>query len=587
MNKLMKIIIYLFLYTTVAGVMFAVHDEPGQTDCRLRYNQAGYRPDLPKQVVVMAGKDLNGVSWRIIDPADKIAVSGTLGANRCGITGHTPMPFNYSIDFSQLKKKGSYRLYLDKKAGTDPVTLVIDETPYRFIIPDAIRYLRVHRSGTPDTLFHKASHLGDARAILHRPKDGKWKSGLWEKVPGAKPVDMKGGWYDAADYIKFTLTTAYTCYFLLKAYEVNPALFTKTHSKSELPDILDEAVFGLDYLVKAFPSRDIFIIQVSGRKDHESGWRLPENDTREGKREAFSAISPPHMGLSAAALALGARLLNKLDSPKWRKLANSYKRKAIAMFDRAREKDALESGAFEFNPNGGFTFYRDKSLEDNMTLGAVELYRLTSDKKYLDIAKSYGRPGGKDVYWASLFLLANTELGQYDKQSKQAALKEAALYINNAKSNIWGVPGRYTWGSLANWCAIGAGMGLLKHRLRTENESEDIHRVMAHVTDYTFGVNNWGLSFFFTQKLPHAVQNIYSQIFRINKIFPEGALSEGPAGRPVHDRNLGFFKFKPEEQWTCRFNTEKVVFYDDASNFVTQESTIFGQASVILFLSLL
>jgi hypothetical protein len=83
------------------------------------------------------------------------------------------------------------------------------------------------------------------------------------------------------------------------------------------------------------------------------------------------------------------------------------------------------------------------------------------------------------------------------------------------------------------------------------------------------------------------VRHIYSQLYQLKKVFPTGALSEGPAGRETHDRNLSFFEFKPEDEWTYEFNTGKVVFYDNGTDFVTQESTIFGQASVLLFLTAL
>jgi hypothetical protein len=580
-----KIIAIMILFLWGMGVQGSLFCSNKAGTCWLRYNQAGYMPDMPKRVVVMSEREIKGTAWRIFGPGGKTAASGKLGTSVCGKTGHTPKPFNYVIDFSGIKTIGAYRLELGKPVLTAPVSLRIDRSPYAFIIPDAIRYLRVHRSGTEDTAFHKASHFGDARAILHRPKDGKWQSGLWEKAPGAKTVDMQGGWYDAADYIKFTLTTANTTYFLLRAYEVNPSLFSKKYSRSSLVDILDEATIGLDYLVKAYPSKDIFIIQVSGKDDHESGWRLPENDTREGKREAFSAISPPHMGMASAALALGARVFAGLDSPVYQKLAARYTKAAIAIFERARQPDALESGAFEFNPNGGFSFYRDKTPVDNMILGATELFELTGNKEYLEIAKSYGNPTGKEVHWASLFLYANTRLGRYDKKALQAARNEAAIYTGKAKSNIWGIPGRYSWGSLANWCTTVSGLGLLNRGQETKDEN--ITRAMAYIIDYTFGANNWGVSFFFTKKLPNSVKNIYSQIFRIQKVFPEGALSEGPAGRVTHDRNLKWFNFKPETQWTYPFNTEEAVFYDDATDFVTQESTIFGQAGVLLFLTLL
>jgi hypothetical protein len=543
------------------------------------FNRAGYMPGSLKQVVVMAGKDLAGKKWRIETRKGKQVLSDTMSKSVCGITGHTPEPYNYIIDFSRLNKEGTYKLELDSGIS---VSFKIHKEPYAFIIPGIIRFLRAARSGTPDTLFHEASHLGDSKAILYRPKEGEPESGLWEKVPGDRTVDMLGGWYDAGDYIKFTLTTAYTTYFLLRSYEINPTLFTKKYSRSQLIDILDEAKFGLDYLVKTFPAEDVFIIQVSGREDHESGWRLPEKDSRDGKREALSAISPVHMGITSAALAVGARVFAKKGAKKEAKL---YKSKAIAIYKRAMQPDALKTTAFEFNPNGGFSFYKDETLQDNMMLGAVELYKLTGSPDYLKTARSYPGKQGKDVYWGSLFLFANLALGEFDTTALEPAKKEAALYVSHAKNNIWGIPARYAWGSLANWSAIGSGLGLLY--LQTGKKDADLAHTVSRINDYIFGTNNWGIVFFFTEKLPHSVRNIYSQLYRIKQVFPEGALSEGPAPRTTHERNQSYFKFKPEEQWTYRFNTAEVVFYDHETDFVTQESTIFGQASVLLFLTLL
>jgi endoglucanase len=562
-------------------IIFAVYSYAGDTYCWIRYNQAGYLPYSPKNMIVMSEKDLEGTSWKIFNDSNQAVLTGSLGKSVCGISPHTPKPFNYEIIFSGLTAAGNYRLELDNK-DIKPVEFRVDKAAYHFIIPEITRFLRAARSGTADTLFHEASHLGDGRAILYRPKDGKPETGLWEKVPGNRTFDMRGGWYDAGDYIKFTLTIAAATYFLLRAYEINPALFTKKYSRSDLIDVLDEAKFGLDYLVKTFPGKEDFIIQVSGHLDHEIGWRLPENDTRDGQREAFSAISPVHMGLTSAALALGARLFDKTG---YKTEANLYKKKAIAIFQRALQPDALKTGAFEFDPSGGFSFYRDTSNEDNMILGAVELYRLTNDSFYIKTAKKYaGKPGMK-VYWGSLFLFANMALGKYDADSQKNAESEIASYISDAKSNIWGVPSQYSWGSLADWTTTGGGLGL--YYLETKGQDAEVKKMMIDIVDYIFGKNNWGVSFFFCRDLPNSVRHIYSQLYQIKNVFPTGALSEGPAGREVHDRNLSFFKFKPENEWTYEFNTAKAVFYDQGTDFVTQESTIFGQASVLLFLTTL
>lgn len=543
----------------------------------IRYNHLGYMPHSPKHMIVMSGKNLQGTSWHVSNESREKILSGKIGKSIFGNTAHTPTPFNFVINLSGLTALGKYRLEID---GLKPVRFSIAKTPYSFTIPDIIRFLRAARSGSSETPFHKATHPGDSAAILYYPKDGKPETGLWEKAPGNQTVDMRGGWYDAADYIKFTLTTAYTTYFLMRSYLINPSLFTKVHSRSNLVDVLDEAKFGLEYLMKTFPNTNDFIIQVSGREDHNMGWRLPENDSRDGKREAFSAISPPHMGLTSAALALGARIFSGLG---YKNDAKKYKEKAAAIFKRALQPDALKTGAFEFDPDGEFSFYRDDTIEDNMILGAVELYKLTGDESYLKIAKAYSGKIGKSVYWNSLFLFANLALTEYDVTNRKYADKEIASYISFSKKNIWGIPDTYKWGSVANWSAIGSAVGISF----LQKKDAAIKELMININDYIFGKNNWGVSFLFSKRIPNSVQNIYSQVYRIKKIFPEGALSEGPVSRKTHDQIQSFFKFKPEKEWTHKFNTDNVVFYDNETDFSTQESTIFGQASVLLFLTII
>ena len=502
-------------------------------------------------------------------------LAGKIGNKECGRGDHTAQPFNYKIDISTITKDGEFKFQLGRIKQID---FSVKERPYNSLIRDMLMFFRNARSGTSDTLLHPASHPGDSQALIHYPFNGTPQTGLWQPSSTSETVNMLGGWYDAADYIKFTLTNALTTYLLLKAYEINPKLFKKRFSTTKWDDILDEVRFGLSYLLQTFPSHDHFIIQVSGKDDHRMRFRLPQKDTRDGKREAYSAISQAHMGIAAAALALGARILGKLNDPE----AAKYRDKAAAIYQRALLPDALKIAVFEFDDGGNFSFYKDKTIRDNMQLGALELYHLTNDPFYLKQADYFCVKQGKSAGWHSVQGLANLAIKSYFPKKGKMVDQEIKAYLKFSNSNIWGIPASYSWGSLLNWCGIGSLSGL--YHLQYKNQP--VKTMMANLTDYIFGKNNWGVGFIFSKKYPNSVQHIYSQIYQLTNTFPEAVISEGPAPRQAHDQNLSFFKFDPKTQPTAPFNTDKVVFYDHGTDFVTQESTITGQAFALLFLTL-
>ena len=442
-----------------------------------------------------------------------------------------------------------------------------------------IRFLRVARSGTDDTLLSPASHLKDAKAILYRPK-GNLSDGKWEIASEHETVDMAGGWYDAADYIKFTLTTAYTTYYLLRSYQEAPEYFTHSLSNSRFVDILDEAKHGLDYLSKTHPSRNQFIIQVSTGDDHKIGYRLPHRDPRDGKREALSAISPAQMGMTAAALALGAEIFEQVGETS---LARAYLAKAQAIYIRAREPDALTQVAFEKDATNDF--YRDNNPSDNMGLGAIELYRSTNDSRYLADAKDYAMAAGAGNWaaWCCVTSALNYRLSNETRTAQKRLSDELLGYRNYDRNqgNIWGIPMRPTWAPLPGAAIAAAYSGL---SLMAELSSDA--SLLWDNLDYYFGRNNWGVSFVALPELSRAAVNTYSQVYQLTGEYPLGAVSEGPGSRTTYEALKPFFKPHDSDEYFKAFNTPAQIFFDNPTNFQTMESTIVGQASAIYLLTI-
>jgi hypothetical protein len=357
------------------------------------------------------------------------------------------------------------------------------------------------------------------------------------------------------------------------AYEINPDLFKKVNSASDLPDILDEVKYSLDYLTKTFPDENTFVIQVANRFDHHQGWRLPENDLLDGKRPALCALSRVHMGMTSASLALGAKIFRNIDAD----ASALYENKAIAIYERAR-KDDTQVSAFERDITNNF--YYDPTDTDNMALAAAEIYLLTKNQKYLDDGISYAPPASRFVTWAELNAFANYRLAVCgDEKAKDRLLKQINTFEHD---NAWNLPGKhYSWGSLPCWIGK-ANAGMLAQRL---NGNEDLTTPFFGVLDYTFGCNNWGIAMVASNDLRDSIKNIYNFVWHVLKKLPVGALSEGPGDRPRHEKLKKYFD-TPVNSWTEEFNTSEGVFYDNAFDFMIQESTIWGQGNLILMLAL-
>ncbi len=540
-----------------------------QSGTYIRYNQAGYTPDRPKSLILMSSEDLNGKSWSITKNGTTI-LNGAVGPTITGIGDHTSHPFNHVVDFSSISDSGQCTFTLDSASAT----LRISDHPYAVFITDALRHLRTARSGSSDAYNHALSHAGDSVAVVYAP-DGNPTLGRWKQAEPRSTVNMTGGWYDAGDYIKFTLTIATTVYYLLEAYESNPLTFTKVITTSNLPDVLDEARFGLDYLLKTFPDSNTFVIQVGNGLDHNQGSRLPEHDALDGKRPALCAISPAHMGLSAAALAKGARVLKNAGEDQ---IAETYLQKAQQMFQRALKPDALNEAVFEKDATNDF--YRDNTLEDNMALGALELYRATGHADYLAKAKELVPPQGNWISWGTYNFSVNCGLQSVHTASKVAAQAEIDFFTSNMDP-VWGIPLEYTWGSLLCWNGAGAAAGSW-NRIVPDEKALKLHLLMV---DYLFGRNNWGVCFLANTRVPNSVQNIYSQIYSLSGAFPYGAVALGPGDKDSHDEMLQYFGTPPANVFDA-FQTEKAVFYDWKKDFMTSETVTMSQAYAIWLLSL-
>lgn len=201
--------------------------------------------------------------------------------------------------------------------------------------------------------------------------------------------EVKGGWYDAGDHVKFNLPMAYSASMLAWGLYQYPDGVEKC---GEMKNYVNNLEFVLDYLAEC-DRGDEAVYQVGiGQIDH-TWWGpvelyqygMEDNGTSYEKSreilvgsEGCSAV----FGGMAAALASGYCALDgRVDSAKLK----GYLSHAENLFKLA---DASKSDAF-YNDSDASGFYRSSHFYDELFYAANWLYIATGDKSYLDKASSY------------------------------------------------------------------------------------------------------------------------------------------------------------------------------------------------------
>src|SRR6266542_2811956 len=251
----------------------------------IRVNQVGYLPEARKTAVACTLERRAITSFRVVD-ADNRTVFGPRAARAAGAFG--PCVATYRLDFSGLRTAGTYRVVAGG-AVSPPVRIAADA--YRGVADSLLAYLREQRSGYNPVFRDSVHHRTDGVLVDPATLSGEF-------------IPVSGGWADASDYLQYGATTAHATTMLLLAYRDHPGAFADGYQASGLPgangvpDVLDEARWGLEWLLKMYPEDDLLLNQLGDDRDH-GFWDLPVNDSsdygwgRGGRRPVYPCTGSP------------------------------------------------------------------------------------------------------------------------------------------------------------------------------------------------------------------------------------------------------------------------------------------------------
>ncbi len=242
----------------------------------IRYNQLGYTTQSPK-VLVLGSKQphFKLKHYKLIDAATGKVVLQKMQTTEKDYGAYGPFLHSYRIHISAIKTKGIYQLLVNDSIRSGIIR--IGDEVYNGTADFCLRYMRQQRSGF-NPFLKDSCHTHDGYSIY----------GEAAGIPDGTHFDAVGGWHDASDYLQYTTTSANAAYHLLMAYRDNPHAFGDTkqanglEGKNGIPDVLDEAKWGLDWLLKMHPAPHIMFAQIADDRDHIS-MRMPGLDSQYGK----------------------------------------------------------------------------------------------------------------------------------------------------------------------------------------------------------------------------------------------------------------------------------------------------------------
>lgn len=344
---------------------------------KVRVNQVGYFPALAKRAIV-ANATPTPLAWQLLNGEGAVVDKGMTVFNGNDAASGEAV---HLVDFSAFNRPGAkYKL---KIGGDESPSFAIGRDLFKKLKYDALAYFYHNRSGVPITMpfageekwARPAGHLSD-RSVPCAPGTGCSYS-----------LDVSGGWYDAGDHGKYVVNGGISVWTLLNEYERAKALGSSSadfadgkmnipESKNGVPDLLDEARWELEFLLKMQVPAGNPLAGMVHHKVHDEKWTALGMAPHEDVMKRY--LRPPSTAATlnlAATAGQAARI--------WKTLDPAFSAKCLAAAEiawaAAQANPAVHAPGSD---NAGGGPYDDKNVADDFYWAAAELLLTTGKDVY-------------------------------------------------------------------------------------------------------------------------------------------------------------------------------------------------------------
>lgn len=550
---------------------FFICNVEAQAQVQILRNQVGYAPQHEK-VIVVEGTNPKG-KLRITTPDGKLLKSQTVRKAMSPWSGKT----RYVVNLGELSSTGCYRISI----GEQTCDLLVTERPYADIAKASLRLFYLVRSGVPIELggiYNRPIGHPDTHVLIH-------PSAATPKRPAGTVISSPLGWYDAGDYNKYVVNSAFSIGLMFAAYEQQRDYFEQLYtnipeSNNQTPDILDEMMFNLQWLFTMQDPFDGGIYHKLTTPDFEA-FVMPADCHQPRYVVAKTVTATLDF---AAVMADAARLYQpySFDYPGFCAQAAAVAERAY-QWAKAHPNDFYHQARLS-NPPVTTGTYGDINANDEFFWAATALYRLTGKQCYMDdinkhMPTQFITPTWGNVQSLGTFeILADTTLcTQFPSLTEQLfnycdqVVKDVPT--SNFQSPYGNKASDFGWGCLAEKCCCQAVALLYADAIL---KSPKYYRYALQNADYLLGRNATGYCYVtgFGDKSPMHPHHRISEADGIVPPLP-GMLVGGPNPGQQDKAHL-------PSPYTSNYPDES--YMDVMESYASNEIAINWNASLVAFL---
>lgn len=540
----------------------------------IRRNQVGVSPQQEK-VIVVEGTNPAG-KLRVTTPAGEVLKPKDVRRVVSPLSGKT----RYVVNLGTLAATGDYQLSL----GDQRCVLRVSNQPYHDVATAALRLFYLIRSGIAIDLggdYNRPLGHADTKVIVHNSAASPLR-------PAGTVISSPLGWYDAGDYNKYVVNSAFSIGLMFVTYEQQKDYFAQLNtnipeSGNATPDFLDEMMFNLRWFMTMQDPYDGGVYHKLTTPNFE-GFVMPVDCHQPRYVVAKTVTATLDF---AAVMADAARLMEpyQQDYP-------GFSAQAAAMAERAYQWAKEHPSAFYQqeqlkNPAVTTGGYGDNEASDEFFWAASALYRLTGKQAYLADALQYQPAQFTTPSWGgvaslgAIEWLATGEQGNKKGELRETMLQQLLAYCDAAiqgvdtssfQSPFGNRATDFGWGCLSEKLCCQALLFLYAdHLLGTEK----YRRYALQNADYLLGRNATGYCYVtgFGDKSPMHPHHRISEADGIVAPFP-GMLVGGP--NPGQQD-----KATTNRPYPSDYADES--YLEDMSSYASNEIAINWNASLVAF----
>ncbi|KAG2174774.1 hypothetical protein INT43_005836 [Umbelopsis isabellina] len=228
--------------------------------------------------------------------------------------------------------------------------------------------------------FYEAQRSGNLPANNRVP----WRHSSALQDGSDNNVNLTGGYYDAGDYLKFTLPMAYS----MSIVSWGAIEWFQGYQAAQQDGYLRDMVkWGMDWLIQAHPQPNVFYVQVGNGDIDNNYWGPDTNIPTPRPSYMINNTSPGTdvAAVGAAAFASASYLFrNRLNDSNYADTLTSH---AISLYNFA--ETASPQQPYTTSIPAIAEFYQTNTIQNQLVWGALWLYRATGNQTYLTKASKY------------------------------------------------------------------------------------------------------------------------------------------------------------------------------------------------------